>query len=41
MLGLDNPVVVQAMLYWVLTVTLAEVIWFIFLEDNPWLEIWL
>ncbi len=39
MLGLDIPAVVQAMLPWVPSVALAEIIRFIFLETVPWEEV--
>jgi ABC-2 type transport system permease protein len=38
MLGLDVPAVVQAMLPWVPSVALAELIQFVFLENVPWGE---
>ena len=38
MLGLDIPAVVQAMLPWVPSVALAEIIRFVFLENIPWGE---
>jgi len=36
MLGMDIPMVVQAMLPWVPSVALAEIIRFVFLEAVPW-----
>lgn len=36
MLGMDIPIVVQAMLPWVPSVALAEIIQFVFLEAVPW-----
>ncbi len=36
MLGMDIPAVVQAMLPWVPSVALAEIIQFVFLENVPW-----
>jgi len=38
MLGLDIPMVVQAMLPWVPSVALAEILRFVFLENVPWGE---
>ncbi|MCP4284138.1 MAG: ABC transporter permease [Gammaproteobacteria bacterium] len=40
MLGLDIPVVVQAMLPWVPSVALAKIIRFVFLESTPWVQVW-
>ena len=40
MLGLDIPAVVQAMLPWVPSVALAEIIRFVFLESTPWVQVW-
>ena len=38
MLGLDIPMAVQAMLSWVPSVALAEILRFVFLENIPWDE---
>ena len=40
MLGLDMPAVVQAMLAWVPSVALAEILRFVFLESTPWVQVW-
>jgi ABC-2 type transport system permease protein len=41
MLGLEIPNLIQTMIPWVPSVALGEVIRYIFLENIPWLEIWL
>ncbi|MBL7065145.1 MAG: ABC transporter permease [Anaerolineae bacterium] len=40
MLGLDIPAVVQAIIPWVPSVALAEIIRFVFLESTPWVQVW-
>ena len=40
MLNLDIPAVVQAMLPWVPSVALAEIIRFVFLESTLWAQVW-
>jgi len=40
MLDLNIPVVIQAMLPWVPSVALAEILRFVFLENVPWVQVW-
>ena len=40
MFGLTVPDIVQAMLPWVPSIALAEVIQFVFLESIPWVQVW-
>ena len=40
MLDVDIPAVVQAMLPWIPSVALAEIIQFVFLESIPWGQVW-
>jgi len=40
MLDLDIPAVVQAIIPWVPSVALAEIIRFVFLESTPWIQVW-
>jgi ABC-type multidrug transport system permease subunit len=39
-LDLDIPAVVQAIIPWVPSVALAEIIRFVFLESTPWAQVW-
>ncbi|MCP4426418.1 MAG: ABC transporter permease, partial [Chloroflexi bacterium] len=40
MLYLDIPTAVQAMIPWVPSVALGEIIRFVFLENVPWVQVW-
>jgi ABC-2 type transport system permease protein len=40
MLDVDIPAVVQAIIPWVPSVALAEIIRFVFLESTPWVQVW-
>lgn len=41
MLSLEIPTAIQAMIPWVPSVALAEIIGFVFLENVPWVQVWL
>jgi hypothetical protein len=40
MLDVDIPAVVQAIIPWIPSVALAEIIQFVFLESIPWVQVW-